>query len=688
MENHSFGELRSLKQIAELLGTTHEAQRRRWHREGFKPSAIVYRRGQKTHLFPISLFCRSSVLLAQPNSGVRPSRPPSELRVCGENGTPPQRVSSGSEQPCDSFTSSVEDRSRPEGTSIFDYSAFPDWSRKKADKYMAILQACQGFKGNALRSFIKEWNAGHPDSLTSYPSIMRARKDLSTGETKRLLDQRGKTAGRSSVNESDFKYFKSLYLKEGAPSLYSCWLSTLGHFRESNPSLTAEDFPSPKSFERRLKREVPEQSIFLSRHGKSAWNRKYAQYVDRDYSTLRAGECSVGDHHQLDVAARLPDGRVVFPWFTAWADFKSTKFLGWSLHPEDPNSDHIFEAFYLHAKDHGLPNDVYIDNGKDYRCRDFSGGRRVHKVQIDELRAASLLGHLNIIAHFSLAYNAQAKIIERSFLKVKELFSKHMIGYRGGNAQERPEVLKQEINRNQILPWDQYRKIFDSFILEVFNRLPSEGKALQGLSPDQLWEKDRIPKRVVAAEALVLLCKRTSRPMKVGRNGVYDSEFEFTYWAEFMSGIKGSKVYLRRDPKDLREAWVFSQEDEYLGRAFVVEQVPALARTPLEKHTLKAALKAKKEDKKTAEAYAKIIDRPDPIEIISNMAAGVSALNGGEKHNGDSHQEPDIFQMTQADIAIQQEKRMRAAGSADLSKIVPQKPEKKKLIKFESERTL
>ena len=46
---------------------------------------------------------------------------------------------------------------------------------------------------------------------------------------------------------------------------------------------------------------------------------------------------------------------------------------------------------------------------------------------------------LNVKVHFALPYNAQTKPIERDFLKIKELLSKHCVGYRGGNVVERPE---------------------------------------------------------------------------------------------------------------------------------------------------------------------------------------------------------------------------------------------------------
>lgn len=141
----------------------------------------------------------------------------------------------------------------------------------------------------------------------------------------------------------------------------------------------------------------------------------------------------VSDHAQIDVACMTQDGNVVFPWVTAWRDYKSGKWLGWILQTGHPNSDLIFQSFYYAAEIYGLPEDVIIDNGKDYRCKDFAGGRKSVQVETNKPKTTSMLAELNVKVHFALPYNAQTKPIERDFLKIKELLSKHCQGYRGGS---------------------------------------------------------------------------------------------------------------------------------------------------------------------------------------------------------------------------------------------------------------
>ena len=144
--------------------------------------------------------------------------------------------------------------------------------------------------------------------------------------------------------------FKSLYLKEGAPSAFTFWLMTLGYARKFE-YIEASNFPKTLTFKRKLESEIPLQSIYLARYGQAAWNKKFARYIERDYSTILAGSCWVSDHAQIDVAVKFQD-KTIFPWVTVFRDFKSSKWLGWLLHA-DLNEKEILEmtkAIAAHLK--------------------------------------------------------------------------------------------------------------------------------------------------------------------------------------------------------------------------------------------------------------------------------------------------------------------------------------------------
>ena len=134
-----------------------------------------------------------------------------------------------------------------------------------------------------------------------------------------------------------------------------------------------------------------------------------------------------------------------------------------------------------------------------------------------------------------------------------------------------------------------FKELFDDFIINFLNKNPSKGKILKGRCPDEVWAEEFKVKRAISNDALKLFCMRTSRPVKIGRNGVYDSQLQVTYWGEWMIAEKGRKVFIRRDINAYQEAWVFdAKTEEYLGKANIYQEVSFLATTNVEKAVLDA----------------------------------------------------------------------------------------------------
>ncbi len=487
-----------------------------------------------------------------------------------------------------------------EEKSLENYSNAPKWMRAKAEKYLELFNLTKNMTYREKVDFLADWSAKYPEKHTTYPSLSLALRKYNQGGIAALLSNYGvHRRGISKLDDNCFEYFKSIYLREGAPSAETSWNITFGFAKQQGINL--ENFPTSKTFLRRLRQEIPEQAIFMARHGDASWNKKYANYVPRDYSELSAGVCWVSDHAQIDVAVSF-NGTVCFPWVTVFRDAKTSKWLGWFLHADSPNSDHIFQAFYYGVLNFGIPEDVYLDNGKDYRCKDFAGGRtRVIKVK-HKNNGGSLIQNLGINIHFALPYNAQTKPVERDFLKIKEFLSKGFVGYRGGKITERPEKLKNEIKNEQIMQFDDFKKLFDRFIEEYLNKRPSKGKVLQGRCPDELWAEEFTKKKAISKDALKLFCMRTTNNVTIKRNGIFDSQLQISYWAEWMITEKGRKVYIRRDINAYQEAWVFdAQTDEYLGKGNANQPASFLANTDIEKSEYQKQVAIKNKEKKIAE---------------------------------------------------------------------------------------
>ena len=553
------------------------------------------------------------------------------------------------------------------------YGQLPDYAKKQVDKYLPLILRTEGMSRAETEKEISRWNAENPELAMSSRSLRHARKGYRDRGVAGLASRRGARAGQTIVRDEWLDYFRSLFLKEGAPSVESCWLTTRGRFSRE------PDFPVASTFVYQLRRRMPADAIYMARYGEGAWNRKYGMYIERDYSNILCGEVWVGDHAQIDVAVADADGKPFFPWVTAWRDMKSGKWLGWLLHKEPPNADQVFQSFYYACRDFGLPRHIYIDNGKDYRAKDFAGGRtRSGKLVVDEASARSICAVLRIDVHFALPYNAQAKNIERDFLKVKEAFAKHMPGYRGGHTKERPEALAGEIRRGKILGSGEFATLLSVHLFHNLNRAPSKGKNLRGLCPDELYEREA-ENGFVDPEALSILCMRISGSRAIGRNGVKDSRSKETYFAEWMLGQKGRKVYLRRDPSDMETAWVFAAvSDEYLGKGYRVEGIPAIAVGEEQRDALSAAMADKRTARKIAKAYASDMREIPPLEKVANMAVG-NALLSGYAPGGGSGRGAEV-RFPETDAVIAKDSLTALDGKTDYSAVAPPRREPRRRI--------
>lgn len=563
-----------------------------------------------------------------------------------------------------------------EEKSLEDYSNAPKWMRAKAEKYLELFNLTKNMTYQEKVDFLADWSAKYPEKHTSYQALRKAINRYNQGGIAALLSNYGNhRKGCSVLNDECFEYFKSIYLREGAPSVETAWHITYG-FAKQNGFECINKFPTSKTFIRRLRAEVPEQAIFMARHGDASWNKKYANYVPRDYSELNAGVCWISDHAQIDVAVSF-NGMVCFPWVTVFRDAKTSKWLGWFLHADSPNSDHIFQAFYYGVLNFGIPEDVYLDNGKDYRCKDFAGGRtRVIKVK-HKNNGGSLIQNLGINIHFALPYNAQTKPVERDFLKIKEFLSKGFVGYRGGKITERPEKLKNEIKNEQIMQFDDFKKLFDRFIEEYLNKRPSKGKVLQGRCPDELWAEEFTKKKVISKDALKLFCMRTTNNVTIKRNGIFDSQLQISYWAEWMITEKGRKVYIRRDINAYQEAWVFdAQTDEYLGKGNANQSASFLANTDIEKSEYQKQVAIKNKEKKILKSYIKTKYNPSNEDIIENL------INSLDKVDFKSNATVSKISNTKMDKVVKEEKNKNSIPSKYVTPIQP----KKKLYLTEAEK--
>lgn len=566
------------------------------------------------------------------------------------------------------------------------YDNAPGWAKEHVELWVSLIKQFGHLKGKELKAAINAYRESHPDQKVSFKSFYRKKKEYDELGIPGLIPNYGNRRGASKVEDEDFELFCAQYLQESRPSAHTCVGIVRGVAFKNGRNV--DEFPSAKTFMYRLEKEYSEAHIYYCRYGKEAYNKKYANYIDRDKSSILANSCWVGDHRVLDILLHDPEtGKNFRPWVTAWLDFKTNKILSYEIYNGNPNSDRIFQSFKWAVERYGRPDDsIYIDNGKDYRALDFAGG-----IRLNEDHARTLVSFIGIEAHFSLPYNAQSKNIERAFKEFINLHEKHLSGYTGSHQKERPNDTNIRAKKGDLLTLEEFEPQFERFIFEVYNKKVSQGKELKGRSPDEAFYSEYRKKIAVRAEALRLMCMRSSKTVTIRRNGVKDSQIDRFYWADWMMNkdLKGQKVYLRRDTKAYQEAWIYHAEtDEFLGTATLADRINGFVQTDVERAELKEQIALKRREIKLHEQQRKIyaknrLGQEDLIDalIANNEATEELRRKRGEFEEYDEKVASYYLDTTKMDEVILKDERMKRTGTEDIDEFVPVESLPKKKLK-------
>jgi putative transposase len=578
--------------------------------------------------------------------------------------------------------------------------------RRSSDSDLQLLDSLDGWQRDAVtvrKSVIdrfglaptNQWDElveairrEHPRLRVSRPTVYRWMCDYQAQGLAGLVPGYGKSRGNTSVPPEAAEIFDSLALQESEPSLLDVYCVVRGYCERMYPKV---QLPGSSAFIRRFNGVYPRSYRDLRRKGYAYWQRHHEYFIPRDASGIPAGKGWFSDHHQLDTMVTAAGGRQVRPWATVWRDVRSGKILSCHLHEEAPNSDHIFYAFYLAVKEHGLPDFIYIDNGKDYRVRDFTGNtRRAISDDEDHVRKArALMGLLEVDVILAAPYNAQAKAVERDFSKIARQFGRFMLGYTGTGAGKRPETTKRQCAAGNLMSMRECVELFTVYIRDVFNRKANHGTLCRGKSPDEIFAANRENIRTVSAESLKLCLMRTSKPHRIDRNGISDRELgiELRYWGEWMYPLKGAMVYMRRDIQNYQECWVWQDDnDAFLGKALLAESIALRADTPVEREALKLEIARKREDLKRAKAASAPRVRLSGREIVESMARG-AARESPDAAMLQTMGTPSVsYHITPLDHAAAEHERACKTGTYDMSAAVAEEPEKRELMIFGCER--
>jgi hypothetical protein len=537
-------------------------------------------------------------------------------------------------------------------------------------------------KEEALAAYAEEVPEEEQPRGVSYSSLRTYRnawsgKDGGLGGMVGLLPKKSNRKGKSKIREEDYQRYRALYLTQERRTHRRCYALVRGAAVDEGRDM--ETFPCARTFENQRKQRENPDFVAFRREGPEAWYQKESPYMSLDYGDVAAGDVYVADHRQLDVFVRDEgQGKIGRPWLTCWMDMRSWKIVSYAVYVGHPNSDRIHLTFKHAVSDFGLPEAVYIDNGKDFRCLDFAGKpkrNRPSTPEVEEARSRAVLDALGVTPVFALPYNARAKPIERRFCMFIQRLETFLPAYAGSNTEERPEKTDERVPRGDVMPLAEFEEHF-AWAVDHINGAEMHGKMHDGRSPDEVWQAEREEVRRVDGRQLAALCLRTARPRQIRRCELKVTALDEIYRAPWMEAQNGTKTYARYDPEDPSEVWVFRAEDsQFLGAARPKPKVARLAETEEERARLEEELAKQQGHRRRLEEQAEELEDDQPtLEEMKRWADAAQAEKTAEREvDGTAPSEEErradrstLIQSDEAQGWIDEAERQEEAGRAEL----------------------
>jgi putative transposase len=121
--------------------------------------------------------------------------------------------------------------------------------------------------------------------------------------------------------------------------------------------------------------------------------RRYDTYLTR--TPHHRNECWEADHGELAVEVLLPDGRVISPWLTVFADAFSRMVCGWAI-AEVPTQESVLAALRAailteapHGPAGGVPERIRWDRGREFLATAVAGAATALAIDARALPAYS-----------------------------------------------------------------------------------------------------------------------------------------------------------------------------------------------------------------------------------------------------------------------------------------------------------
>lgn len=442
----------------------------------------------------------------------------------------------------------ANDTGQPDADTWAWYDAQPASIKRKAESRLAILNEIEGRNCANLSKTAAIDTAGkrHGVSASTINQWFTLVKDVPQVDWLPRLAPRFKGGGKEAdIPAEAWQIFLTDYLRPEKPGLAACYNRVVEDYARSRGIV----LPCMATFRRRLTREVSKPLKKLKRDGREALRRSVPPQ-QRSVHGMHALEAVNADGHTFDVFVRWEDGTVDRPVLVGVQDIAFRKVLAFQI---DRSETTLLTrlAFANLFRDWGIPQHVFLDNGRAFASKALTGGQKTRfRFKIKDTDQLGMLSQLGCKVHWTLPYRGSSKPIERAWRDLCEEIAKHP-ALKGAYTGNKPDA-KPENYREKAIPIAQFSELVAQRIAAHNARAGRRTEMADGGSFDDAfmasYRVTPIARATTAQLALALLdaedrrCNRQSGSITLAGN---------VYWCPELIELAGEMVSVRYNPDDL-----------------------------------------------------------------------------------------------------------------------------------------
>lgn len=403
-----------------------------------------------------------------------------------------------------------------------------------------------------------------------------------------------------------------------------------------------EKIPSYQSVARYINYLMEDENMYNAWYLASRGSREYKNKIlvkgSRDTKSLQVMQIVMGDEHTFDcwVAYTHPNGKVtaIKPHLAAWIDMRSRMILG-DVMCKDANSDVLKQSLLkmMYSEYGGVPEYLYIDNGKDYTAKTMTGRSRNDRSGMDfDNETKGFYKSIGIKDdHRALPYEPWSKgQIERFFSTVCNRFTKWFTSYTGTLTGSKTFAkVKKDVagmlERGELMSMEEFFEAWNTWLHEDYmvrkhGGLKKAGEEWQ--TPLSCFENAERYEKAIPPKSYATMLMMKSENRLVKNIGIQLMGME--YRSDELCDFIGQKVDVKYDPEDMGTIYVF-QKGKKVCEAYCQELLQIAPKVPqkaLEEHLKRQKRQQKRDRERLEEARV-------PFEQLNEQYVGFSETTGG-----------------------------------------------------------